>query len=158
MIERFERDVLPFSPRILVIMGGVNDYRGTVNGWTTVQHLKTLRDKCDTYGIIPVFATVTPINPDLMARRAHIEAPPLDWQVHQQYINDWIMRQTYCVDVSTMLADGTGCLRSNYTTDGLHPDYFGKKYIGERIGQYLLRTFPWITAGLVKKPVPVFGQ
>lgn len=158
MIERFERDVLPFSPRILVIMGGVNDYRGTVNGWTTVQHLKTLRDKCDAYGIIPVFATVTPINPDLMARRAHIEAPPLDWQVHQQYINDWIMRQTYCVDVSTMLADGTGCLRSNYTTDGLHPDYFGKKYIGERIGQYLLRTFPWITAGLVKKPVPVFGQ
>ena len=158
MLERFERDVLPFSPRVLVIMGGVNDYRGTVNGWTTVQNLKAIKEKCDIYGIIPVFLTVTPINPTLMVKRAHIEQPPFDWLVHQQYINAWIMKQQYHVDVAAMLADDTGWLRSNYTTDGLHPDYFGKKYIGEQVGKYLQEHFPWITNKLTKKPIPVYGK
>lgn len=158
MLERFERDVLPFSPKVLVIMGGVNDYRGTINGWQVVQNLKALRDKCDDYGIVPVFLTVTPINPTLMVKRAHIEQPPFDWLVHQRYINDWIMTQRYHVDVASALADGTGWLRSNYTTDGLHPDYFGKQYIGEQVGRFLTRTFPWITSKLTKKPIPVYGQ
>ena len=158
MLERFERDVLPFSPKVLVIMGGVNDYRGTVNGWQVVQNLKAIRDKCDAYGIVPVFLTVTPINPTLMVKRAHIDQPPFDWLVHQRYINDWIMTQRYHVDVASALADGTGWLRSNYTTDGLHPDYFGKQYIGEQVGRFLTRTFPWITSKLTKKPIPVYGQ
>ncbi len=150
MVERFERDVLPFHPKVLVIMGGVNDYRAGTLGWTTVQHLATLRNKCNTYGIIPVFMTVTPINPSLFSR-AGIEQPPFDWQVHQQYINAWIMGQKYAVDVSTMLTDGAGNLRRDYTTDGLHPDYFGKKYIGETIGHYLAQHFPWVTGKLVKQ-------
>lgn len=158
MLNRFERDVLPFSPKVLVIMGGVNDYRGTVDGWTAVQNLKAIRDKCDAYGITPVFLTVTPINPTLMIKRAHIEQPPFDWIVHQRYINDWIMKQRYHVDIASALADSTGWLRSNYTTDGLHPDYFGKKYIGEQVGRFLTKTFPWITTKLTKKPIPVYGQ
>lgn len=155
MLERFERDVLPFQPRVLVVMGGVNDYRGGTLGWTTVENLAGIRDKCNVYGIIPVFMTVTPINPALFSR-AGIETPPTDWQVHQQYINAWVMSQQYAVDVSTMLTDGAGCLRRDYTTDGLHPDYFGKKYIGETIGHYLAQHFPWITNTLVKKQ-PVQG-
>ena len=142
--------MLPFHPKVLVIMGGVNDYRAGTLGWTTVQHLATLRNKCNTYGIIPVFMTVTPINPSLFSR-AGIEQPPFDWQVHQQYINAWIMGQKYAVDVSTMLTDGAGNLRRDYTTDGLHPDYFGKKYIGETIGHYLAQHFPWVTGKLVKQ-------
>lgn len=157
MLERFERDVLPSQPRILVVMGGVNDFRSAVLGWQTVQNLRVIREKCDAYGIIPVFLTATPINPALMTSRAQIDAPPSDWLVHQQYINAWIMAQKYCVDVSTMLADSGGWLRSTYTTDGLHPDYFGKKYIGERVGQYLQAHFPWVTSSLFKKPIPQYG-
>ena len=44
-------------------MGGVNDYRAGTYGWTVVQHLKALKEKCAAYGIIPVFVTPTPINP-----------------------------------------------------------------------------------------------
>lgn len=151
MLERFERDVLPFKPRVLVIMGGVNDYRGATIGWQTVEHLAAIRDKCNAYGIIPVFATVTPINPHLMVKRAFIEAPPSDWRMHQEFINAWIMRQKYAVNVSSMLTDELGQLRNAYTTDGLHPDYFGKKYIGEQIGMFLANHFPWITSTLAKK-------
>lgn len=153
MLERFERDVLPFRPNVLVIMGGVNDYRGGTLGWTTVQNLEAIRDKCLAYGIIPVFATVTPIQPALFSRTG-IETPPSDWKVHQTYINDWIMQQKYAVDVSTMLTDADGCLRRDYTTDGLHPDYTGKRYIGETIGNYLMQHFSWLTSKLKKKIAP----
>ena len=57
-----------------------------------------------------------------------------------------------------MLADSNGWLRANYTTDGLHPDYYGKKYIGERVGEYLNAHFAWITKKLTKKPIPQYGQ
>lgn len=151
MLDRFERDVLPFSPRVLVIMGGVNDYRAGTFGSTTVANLAAIRDKCDAYGIVPVFVTPTPINPHLMASRAQIETPPSDWQTHQAYVNRWIMSQPHAIDVASALADGQGLLREDYTTDGLHPDYFGKKYIGERIGAYLMQHFPWIAEERQKK-------
>ena len=157
MLERFERDVLPASPRVLVVMGGVNDYRAGVFGSRTVANLQAIKEKCDAYGIIVVFLTPTPINPTLMVSRAHIEQPPYDWQVHQQYVNDWIKRQQYHVDVATALTDSLGNLRSNYTTDGLHPDYYGKKYIGEQVGRYLQMNFAWITNTLTKKPIPTYS-
>ena len=147
LLDRFERDVLPFKPRVLVIMSGVNDYRAQTFGATTVRRLAALRDKCNMYGIIPVFATTTPINPWLM-QRAGIEQPPSDWQVHLQYINHWIMEQKYAVDITPDITDSDGNLRSDYTTDGLHPDYYGKKYIGEQIGHYLLNHFMWLTQNI----------
>ncbi len=150
MLERFDRDVLPLHPQVLVIMGGVNDYRTGIMGSETVVHLAEIRDRCEAAGIIPVFMTVTPINPSLF-HRAGIETPPTDWLVHQQYINHWVMEQKYSVDVSTMLTDGVGCLRRDYTTDGLHPDYFGKKYIGETVGQYIQKHFPVLCSFLKKK-------
>ena len=153
MLDRFERDVLPFSPRVLVIMGGVNDYRGTVYGSETVEHLIAMRDKCDAYGIIPVFLTVTPINPGLIARYGQIETPPADWQVHRDYINHWIMEQKYAIDVGSKLENAQGWMAKKYTTDGLHPDYRGKRMIGEAVGKFLSAQFPWITKTLDKKPI-----
>ena len=143
MDERFERDVLPFGPRILVIMGGVNNYRQGDSAWSIIHMLAILRDKCNAYGIIPVFATVTPINPDRMARTGGlIEAPADGWLLQQQRLNDWLRAQPYAVDVTPGLTDGRGWLRADYTTDGLHPDQQGKKLIGEAISRYLLQRFP----------------
>lgn len=144
MLERFDKDVLPFMPKVLVIMGGVNDYRLSTLGWRTVQHLTEIKKKCDAYGIIPVFVTPTPINPYLMVHRAGIESPYPDWWKHQEYVKDWVMRQKYHVDVASALTDSNHELRADYTTDGLHPDYEGKKYIGETIGNYLKANFAWL--------------
>ena len=95
LLDRFERDVLPFSPRVLVIMGGVNDYRGTVYGSETVEHLIALRDKCKAYGITPVFTTVTPINPGLIRRYGQIEIPPADSQEPRHNITHGDLPHTY---------------------------------------------------------------
>ena len=43
LVERFESDVLPFLPKILFIMGGVNDYRGDILGWHTISNYKLLK-------------------------------------------------------------------------------------------------------------------
>ena len=157
MCERFERDVLPFSPKILVIMGGVNNYRAGDSAWAVIHNLAVLRDKCHQYGIIPVFATVTPLNPTDIAKVGFVETPPADWLWQQQRINAWIMQQPYAVNVTSRLTDYRGWLRADYTSDGLHPDADGKKYIGEAVSSYLQNTFPDITVPLMKKkasPIP----
>jgi hypothetical protein len=51
-----------------------------------------------------------------------------------------------------------GNLRDTYTTDGLHPDYYGKKYIGEQVGRYLKAHFAWVTNTLTKKPIPTYND
>ncbi len=144
MLDRFERDVLPFRPKILVIMGGVNDFREWTFAWTTMHNLQQICDKCRTNGIIPVLATATPINPRVIALRGMSEVPLADWVDRQQYVNDWVMKQKYAVDVSSKLTDENGNLKAGFTTDGIHPDDVAKKHIGETIGAYLMKEFPEI--------------
>lgn len=146
MLDRFEQDVLPFAPQILIIMGGVNDYRAGVSPCLTIKNLAAIRDKCLSYGIVPVFATATPINPLLMAGTDYIAAADESWQEAQALINRWIMEQPYAIDVTSRLTDRQGCLRADWTTDGLHPDKAGKEYIGQSIGAYLEEHFPYLQA------------
>lgn len=142
MSERFEREVLPFAPKILVIMGGVNNYREGATAWQVISGLRTLNSKCSTYGIIPVFLTVTPLNPDKIAKVEGIGAPSYGWMDEQQAVNQWIRRQPHHIDVASSLTDGRGWLSDDTTTDGLHPDLPGKKIIGEKVGEYLEKHFP----------------
>lgn len=141
MLARFDRDVLPFAPRVLVIMGGVNDYRTGIYGAQTVRNLAALGEKCRAHGITPIFLTVTPIRPAWMTTRMKIMTPPSDWMDHRDYINNWIRQQEFSIDVSSVLADAGGELEASYTTDGLHPDDAGKKYIGQTVDAYLRRNF-----------------
>lgn len=151
LLARFERDVLPFSPRVLLIMGGVNDYRSGIFGAESVRNLAALRDKCRTYGITPIFLTVTPIRPAMMTARMTITTPPADWWAHRDYINHWVVQQEYSLDVSTVLSDDNGELEAGYTTDGLHPDLAGKKYIGERVDAYLRTHFAYASGEAAKR-------
>ena len=142
MLERFDNDVLAFRPKILVIMGGVNDYRGGVDSSVTIDNLAAIREKCRSHGIIPVFATPTPINGWLIARRKLSHIPYFGWQHLQRDIIAWINTQPYHVDVTEAMTEPDGDLNGKLTADGLHPDYKAKKYIGETIGNYLRATFP----------------
>ena len=142
MVNRFEKDVIPFSPGMLIIMGGVNNFRSGEDGWETVEAMEELLEECKYHNIIPVFVTATPINPGLMAKVDAIENPAWDWKDQQLILNQWIMNQPYHVDVTPALTDIYGQLKEELTTDGLHPDHEGKRIIGEAIGNYLLTTFP----------------
>ena len=144
MLDRFDAEVLAFHPKILVIMGGVNDFRGGTPASETTQNLHTLAEKCWDNGIYPVLVTPTPVNPDVIALRGLIGIPPEGWQEQRRQINEWIMTQPYSLDIVDLLSDENGYLRADYSVDGLHPDAEGKKLIGEAIGNHLLKTFPWV--------------
>lgn len=142
MDARFETDVLPFHPKILVIMGGVNDFRAGAMAQDIIYYLQQIGNKCRMHGIIPVYATATPINPHFIANWSYITTPAANWKEQQVLLNQWIMSQQYAVDVASGMTDCYGLLMDEATTDGLHPDVLGKKLIGETISDYLLRTFP----------------
>ena len=137
LVNRFDTDVLPFAPKILIIMGGVNDFRGNILGWHTVSNYKIIMEKCKSNNIIPVFVTPTPINPRLIKHVKFIDPPPYDWQTHYKYACDWIKRQEYFIDLTGEFEDSEGFLRADLTTDGLHPDIEGKKIIGKAVNDWL---------------------
>ena len=141
LLDRFEEDVLPFAPKYLIIMGGVNDFRVGTPAHVTIANLSRLAEKCRIYGVTPIFATATPICPRLMEQVWDVEPASWGWKAEQRAINAWILEQPYAVDVATPLTDETGELSAALTTDGLHPDAEAKRVIGERIGKYLRETF-----------------
>ena len=137
LVERFDSDVLPFLPKVLFIMGGVNDYRGDILGWHTISNYKLINEKCKEYDIIPVFITPTPVNPSLIKKCKFIEMPPPDWQTHYKYTCEWIKKQEYHIDLTEEFEDEDGDLRADLTTDGLHPDIEGKKIIGQAVSDWI---------------------
>ena len=137
LLERFDNDVLPFRPEVLIIMGGVNDFRSDIIGWDSTSNLEALKIKCEENGIKPVFITPTPINPALMAHVDFVEPPPENWREHRQYICDWIRKQEFYIDIADDFTDDEGNLKVELTTDGLHPDAEGKQIIGRAVGLWL---------------------
>lgn len=140
MAARFSRDVVPFSPRVLVVMGGINNIRLGDSAEAVIQGLNQIKYKCLFQRIVPVFVTVTPINPVAMRNVSGIVAAP-GWMKEQKKVNDWIRSQTYHVDVTSTLTADNGTLRADLSVDGLHPDVEGKRVIGETIGAYLRENF-----------------
>jgi len=140
MLDRFDLDVLPFRPKVLLIFGGVNDIRNGSVAEAVIKNLAALRDKCIANEITPVFCTVTPMNPELIRRRG-IFLTDGDWRQEREKINLWIMQTPYFVDVSSALTDDQGFLRAEFTPDGLHPALRGKMLIGASIGDYLRANF-----------------
>ncbi|MGN0941169.1 MAG: GDSL-type esterase/lipase family protein [Selenomonadaceae bacterium] len=136
MLERFDRDVLPFAPKVLIIFGGVNDIRAGKTSGDVIYNLRAIMNKCEAHGITPVLVTVPPVNPSRMDA-AGIEEPAYGWRSEREAVNAWIRRQTHFVDVATFLTDEDGNMRREFTSDGLHPDYDAKKFIGEQIGKYI---------------------
>lgn len=139
ILARFDADVLAFQPEVLFIMAGVNDFRNGYIGDFSTQNLNLMLERCEDYGIKPVFITPPPVNPELILKVKTVEVPPNDWRDQRQYICDWIRNQKYFIDISEELSDEEGNLRAYLTTDGLHPNAEGKKIIGRAVEDWITR-------------------
>ena len=140
MLDRFDRDVLPFKPQVLLIMAGVNDIRTGLTADAVIENLEALRDKCLANEITPVFCTLTSMNPDIM-NSIGIPLTDGDWREAREQINFWIKTTPYFIDTAAGLTNEFGYLRSELTPDGLHPALRGKKIMGETIATYLRKNF-----------------
>ena len=140
MLDRFDNDVLPFKPQILIIMAGVNDIRMGATADVVIKNLEAIRDKCLANDITPVFCTITSMNPEIINRRG-IDLTDSDWRAEREQVNFWIKTTPYFIDVTEKLTDEFGYLRAEFTPDGLHPALRGKKIMGETIANYLKKNF-----------------
>lgn len=141
MLDRFTKDVLPFHPQVLIIMGGVNDLRKGVPAQEVIENLNTIRNLCLENNINPILLTTTPINPSLMKERVDSIAAD-GWSDQLLAVNKWILSYPNSIDVYSLLVDKEGWLRDDLTTDGLHPDAEGKKLIGGAVFAKLLKILP----------------
>jgi lysophospholipase L1-like esterase len=129
--ERFDKDVVPFHPKYLIILMGTNSLRAGISADDVIADMKTVRQKCRDNGIRPVFLTLPPINPANI-KRAFDEPTDPDWQKSFAAVNDFVRTQVY-IDVAAGMADENGLLKTKLALDGIHPDVAGKKMMAAAI-------------------------
>lgn len=136
MVARFERDVLPFAPDYLFILGGSNDIRGETTADETIKNLALLYVKCIEHNIRPIFLTIPPINPKNI-KSAFNEAAAPDWNEKRRKCNDFIRTLPRVVDIAEAFkeAGSDKTLKTSFALDGLHPDANGKKLIADCVNK-----------------------
>lgn len=138
LVNRFERDVLPFHPDDLIIMGGTNSLRGGASAESVINDLKAIKKKCLANHIKPIFLTLLPINPGNIKRAFGEETAP-DWQAQLSLVNDYIRSEVH-IDVAAAFNYPDDILPTALALDGLHPDASAKKIIGEVINAAWTKT------------------
>jgi lysophospholipase L1-like esterase len=138
MLARFDRDVLPFKPKYLIILGGTNSLRGGVPAIQVITELEAIRDKCLTNGIRPIFLTLPPINPQAIDT-VFKEETVSNWQDEFAAVNQFIRQQRYCIDIEPYFTDSSHELPDYLAIDGLHPDIEGKKLMAQIINAHWTR-------------------
>ena len=134
MLARFEEDILPFSPKYLIILGGSNSLRGGTPAEQVISELTQIGEKCRKYGIRPIFLTLPPINPENI-QLAFQEGTVEDWQVRFAIVNAFIRRQRYFIDIAPAMTDENGLLPTGLSLDGIHPDAPGKQIMADIINR-----------------------
>ncbi|MEN6350890.1 MAG: GDSL-type esterase/lipase family protein [Syntrophomonas sp.] len=132
MLERFQSDVMPFRPRYLIIMDGVNSLRADVPASEVIEDLAVIRDECLQNDIRPVFLTLPPINPENIQKAFNQGTVP-DWQEKFAAVNAFIRQQSYYIDIEPSFAGIDRKLPSHYGIDGIHLDIEGKKLMAQII-------------------------
>ena len=130
-VERFERDVLPFRPRYLIILMGSNSLRAGVSAQEVIEDMKTLKKKCMDNHILPVFLTLPPINPENI-QKAFDEPTADGWRERFAEVNAYVLTQVHIDDAAGM-ADASGKLPTVLGLDGLHLDPPGKKMMADAV-------------------------
>lgn len=135
LAERFDRDVLPFHPRYLIIMGGTNSLREGIPASEVIKDLTNIRNKCITHGIRPIFLTLPPINPANIQHAFNEETVP-NWRGEFAAVNTFIRQQHYYIDLAPYFTNSLGELPTYYAADGLHYDIEGKKLMAQIINAH----------------------
>ena len=126
MLSRFRRDVIQLHPRVVVILGGINDIPETPLP-TIESRLTTMAESAARHRIRVVLATLPP---------AGVDNPDQPTSSHPsghdeiRTLNDWIKSLANqghytLVDYDSVLSEDRGFYRHGLTSDGVHPSVEG---------------------------------
>jgi lysophospholipase L1-like esterase len=125
MLVRFQSDVIKLRPKVVVILGGINDLSRNTGPKTlkTIQgNLASMVTLARDNGIYVVLASLLPVRDYDTANDSRSD------QIRR--INRWIKKYatehgvTY-LDYYSAMADGKGLLKDELSNDGLHPNSRG---------------------------------
>lgn len=134
MVERFDRDVLPFHLKYLLILGGSNSLRGGVPAEEVIRDLQEIQQKCRDHGIVPILLTLPPINPSSIDKVFH-EPTAEGWEEAFRKVNAFIRTQPHIDTAAVFLYDN---LMPEYLAlDGLHGDVEAKKRMADMINRHI---------------------
>ena len=134
MVERFDRDVLPFHLKYLLILGGSNSLRGGVPAEEVIEDLKEIQQKCRNHEIIPILLTLPPINPESIEKVFH-EPTAEGWEEAFRKVNDFIRTQPHIDTASAFPYENV--MPADLALDGLHGDVEAKKRIAAVINRHI---------------------
>lgn len=140
MVMRFEKDVLPFSPDYLLILGGTNSLRAGASAADVISDLKEIQRKCREHGITPILMTLPPINPENI-QKAFNEPTYEGWKASFDEVNAFIRGEVH-IDTAAPFEEMEE-LPTWLALDGIHGDWNMKRMMAEVIN----REFPKIMAG-----------
>lgn len=134
MVERFDRDVLPFHLKYLLILGGSNSFRGGVPAEEVIRDLQEIQQKCRDHNIVPILLTLPPINPSSIDKVFH-EPTAEGWEEAFRKVNAFIRTQPHIDTAAAFLYDN---LMPEYLAlDGLHGDVEAKKRMADMINRHI---------------------
>lgn len=132
MVMRFEKDVLPFSPEYLLILGGTNSLRAGVPAADVISDLKEIQRKCREHGITPILMTLPPINPGNIQKAFH-EPTYEGWKASFDEVNAFIRGEVH-IDTAAPFEEMDE-LPTWLALDGIHGDWNMKRMMAEVINR-----------------------
>ena len=140
MLVRFRQDVIALKPAVVVILAGTNDIAGNT-GPSTLEmiedNLASMTELAQANGIRVVLSSVLPVF-DYPWKPGLEPAPKI------VALNAWIRNYATAhgaiyLDYYTAVADERGGMRSNLSTDGVHPNEAGYRVMAPLAEQAIAR-------------------
>jgi lysophospholipase L1-like esterase len=132
MLVRFRADVIDLKPAVVVILAGTNDIAGNTGPATNEEIQGNLASMCElasVHGVHVVLASILPVSAyhTVITGTPRSASRPL---ARIRAINEWMKqyaareRHVY-LDYFSVMVDGTGVLREDFSDDDLHPNAKG---------------------------------
>jgi lysophospholipase L1-like esterase len=137
MLSRFDHDVVQLHPRVVVILGGINDI-ARIPLPAIEQNLQSMAETAEQQGIHVVLATLLPTGechpdkpwPGLIPDRDEIISGHDKIQTLNNWLKNFANQKHYSlVDYHSALADDRGYYRKGLSADGVHPTAEGYERI-----------------------------
>ncbi len=132
LLGRMKADVLDLQPRAVVVLAGTNDLARGVADRAIRNNLETIGVLAETAGIVPVFASILPVNDYHEDKNPRYKRTFLRKPERILALNRWLsqtcrQRGWFYLDYFSALVDDAGRLRKEMADDGLHPNAEGYK-------------------------------
>ncbi|MBB5358020.1 lysophospholipase L1-like esterase [Rhodanobacter sp. ANJX3] len=128
MLLRFRQDVIDLHPRVVVLLGGVNDLATTPEpaALTTIEgNLSSMAELARANGIKVVMSSLTPVSNFLIPTQTTAHPPQKILELNE-WIKSYARKQHFIyADYYSALLDANHSMKRSLSFDGLHPNAAG---------------------------------